>query len=265
MSEPTSIRTPSSPSIEEPLCRSALYGTLSLSLHRPSQANLDHLRSPDTTAALAAAVSLMESNAPNDACSGLEARLGVWLPAIESLTMDSWQSGYTRMFGHTARGKVCPYETEYGQQGLFEQPRQLAKISGFYRAFGLEAAGVGHERADHASCELEFLEFLCRKEAVAAEMEDSGTLEETQKAMRLFLRDHVGRFARAFARHLEENDPDGFYGQLGSLLFDYVTLECQRAGIPPGLALLQIREADDDSTPMACGGQEELVQLRVPS
>jgi TorA maturation chaperone TorD len=211
------------------------------------------------------AVSLMEANAAGDTSSGLAVRLEDWLRAIESLTLDTWQSGYTRIFGHTARGKVCPYETEYGQQGLFEQPRQLAKISGFYRAFGLEVTGVGHERADHVSCELEFLDFLCRKEAVAAEMGDEVSLEETRKAARLFLRDHVGRFACAFARLLQENDPSGFYGELGGLLFEYVTFECHRIDVHPGLPLLQFRPADDDSTPMLCGGREELVQLRVPS
>jgi TorA maturation chaperone TorD len=252
-------------SIDEPLCRSALYGVLSLSLHRPSQADLDYLRSRDTRVALMTAVSLMEPSAPGDASSDLAVRLNQWLRAVEALTLDAWQSGYTRTFGHTARGKVCPYETEYGQQGLFEQPRQLAKISGFYGAFGLELTHVGHERADHASCELEFLDFLCRKEAVAIEMNDEANREETQKGIRLFLRDHVGRFACAFARLLQKNDPGGFYGELGGLLLVFVTLECRRLDVRPGLPLLQLRPEDDDPAPMACGGQEELVQLKVPS
>lgn len=261
MSEPTSTRTRFSSAIDEPLCRSALYGVLSLGLHRPGQAGLDRLRSPDTRAALRGAVSLLE---PGGSRSDLAAALEEWLQSVESLTLEDWQSSHTRIFGHTARGKVCPYETEYGQQGLFEQPRQLARISGFYRAFGLEA-GVERERADHASCELEFLDFLSRREAVAVERDDESSLMETQKAMRLFMRDHMGRFGCAFARLLEENDPGGFYGKLGAFLHAFVTLECERLEVRPGLALLQLRPADDDATQPACGGTEDLVQLRVPT
>ena len=264
MSAPTSIRTPSR-SLDEPLSRSGLWGVLALGLHRPGQAGLDYVRGGETRPALLTAVSLLEANPPDDATAGLAARLEDWMQAFESLSLDAWQSAYKRIFGHTARGRACPYETEYGQQGLFEQPRQLARISGFYRAFGLEVTGEGRERADHASCELEFLGFLCRKEAVVIETNDEVSLEETQRAIRLFLRDHVGRFACAFARLLRENDSGGFYGELGGLLLDFVTLECHRLNVPPGLPLLKLRPEEDDSTPMACGGQEELVQLRVPS
>jgi len=211
------------------------------------------------------AVSLLESGAQRQVSSGLAVRLEDWLHAADALTPDAWQSGYTRLFGHTARGKVCPYETEYGHQGLFEQPRQLARISGFYRAFGLEMAGEPRERADHASCELEFMGFLCRKEAVAIESNDTDSLEETQKGIRFFLRDHLGRFAGAFARLLQENDPGGFHGNLGGLLHAVVALDCFRFGVRPGPALLQLRPEDDDSTPMACGGSDELVQLGAPS
>jgi len=203
--------------------------------------------------------------APPDDSISLAAALDGWLSAIEPLTLDGWQSSQTWIFGHTARGRVCPYGTEYGNQGIFEQPRQLAAISGFYRAFGLQLARHGRERADHACCELEFLGFLCRKEAFAAETGDQASLQETQKAARLFLRDHLGRFASAFASLLQEHDPVGFYRELGRFLSTFLAHLCRHFDVPPGPAMLRLRPEDDGPAPMACGGSEELVQLRLPS
>jgi TorA maturation chaperone TorD len=185
-----------------------------------------------------------------------------WIATLSGLTLDAWESAHARLFGHTLRGQVCPYESEYGLEGLFTQPRQLARIMGFYRAFGLETAEAERERADHVSCELEFVDFLSRKEAVASEAGDPELLAETQKALRLFLKDHLGRFGRAFAKLLRESDPAGYFGVLGDLLYDFLGLECLRLGIPPGLELLPLNPAEDENVPMACGDQSELVQLR---
>ena len=171
---------------------------------------------------------------------------------------------FEKLFGHTARGTVCPYETEYGQEGLFEQPRQLATIMGYYQAFGLTTRTEERERADHAGCELEFLDFLCRKEAYAIESGDEAMRSETRKAQRLFLKDHLGRFGRAFARLLREQEPDGFFGGLGDLLFAFLTWEYGRFRIEPGAVVLPLRSAEDDAVPMACGGQQDLIQLGVP-
>ena len=47
-------------------------------------------------------------------------------------------SRYRFLFGHTARGEITPYETEYGNEALFQQPQELGDLMGFYRAFGLD-------------------------------------------------------------------------------------------------------------------------------
>ncbi|MBI3694363.1 MAG: molecular chaperone TorD family protein [Acidobacteria bacterium] len=274
---------------DEALCRSAIYSALSLGLSRPSPERLDSLRSEEARVALSEAARFLAAAVAQPlGCrvetrldTGAETSLGAarksacateelpastsdWIRTLSALTLDGWLSSHARLFGHTARGQVCPYEAEYGQEGLFAQPRQLARIMGFYRAFGLETAEVERERADHVSCELEFLDFLCRKEAIALEANDPELLVETQKAMRLFLKDHLGRFGPAFARLLRECDAGGFFGALGDVLFDFLGLECRRLGIPPGLALLPLRPAEEETVPMACGDQSELVQLNVP-
>ena len=260
---------------DEALARSVLYGVLSLALYVPTEETLRRLQTENTKQTLQEAASFLVGSAQEetekpqaepgaDEDMNLVARMEEWLWTFEALTLDQWLTTHGRLFGHTARGVVCPYEAEYGQEGLFEQPRRLATIVGFYSAFGLTPRETERERPDHLSCELEFLDFLSRKEALALELGDEPTRSETHKALRLFLKDHVGRFGLAFARSLREQDPEGFHGKLGDVLFDFLAMECRRVRVQAGPLLLQLRSAEEDNVPMACGGESELIQLQVP-
>ncbi len=254
------------------LCRSVLYGALSVGLYVPSEATLCALQSKNMKLAVQAAALLLadgqETEAGQEDAPGVAADLvrsvEDWLRTLEPFTLEEWLGAHGRLFGHTARGPVCPYEAEYGQEGLFEQPRQLAKITGFYKAFGLTPRESERERPDHISCELEFLEFLSRKEAFALHLGDEAMWSETRKAVRLFLRDYTGKFGLAFARLLREQDPAGFCGKLGDVLSSFLKMECRRVGVQPGPLMLPLRSAEEDKVPMACGDQSELVQLQVP-
>jgi TorA maturation chaperone TorD len=166
---------------------------------------------------------------------------------------------------------VCPFETEYGPDGAFRQPQELADIAGYYLAFGLRPSEGADERVDHAACECEFMEFLARKEAFALgsgqaasdEPESAEWLDTIQGAARRFLREHLGRFGRAFASLLMKEDTDGFHGALGAVLFRFLGKECQRFGLPAGPATLELRAPLADDTPMACGRPEtELIQIQ---
>lgn len=163
---------------------------------------------------------------------------------------------HRRLFGHSARGAVPPYETEYGAEALFQQPQEMGDLMGFYNAFGLALNGRQHERADHVSCECEFLCFLALKEAYALEHGDDSMLEETRKAERLFLRDHLARFLPAFAKKLVREDAGGLYGFLGGVGYGFIVLECARFSVRLGPENLTLRPADDERVPMACGSGE---------
>ena len=131
-------------------------------------------------------------------------------------------SRYRVLFGHTARGPIPPYETEYGNEALFQQPQELGDLMGFYHAFGLGLKQDQRERADHVSCECEFLMFLSLKEAYALENDNREMLVETRKAEKLFLRDHLARFLPTFSAKLDREDPSGFYGMLAGLCLQFV-------------------------------------------
>ena len=178
-------------------------------------------------------------------------------PNADADCTTAFSSRYRELFGHTASGPIPPYETEYGNEALFQQPQELGDLMGFYNAFGLTLKSGMRERPDHISCECEFLMFLALKESYALEHESQEMLAETQKAGKLFLRDHLGRFLPTFAFKLGRQEDSGFYGSLGELCLRFVSAECARLHVPSGAANLGLRPADDDRVPMACGSGAE--------
>ena len=157
------------------------------------------------------------------------------------------------------RGPVPPYETEYGEDTLFQQPHEMGDLAAFLRAFGLRIDPARRERIDHIACELEFMAFLCRKEAHALEVGDAEMLGETRRAERMFLKDHLARFAPSFAARTMKADPEGPYGSLAGLCLELVRAECRRQDVPLGPGMLRLREPVDDKAPMACGAAPECV------
>lgn len=247
MSEPPS--TPTRSELEPALCRAALYRTLSLGLGAAPKQLERFLSCFDPAAVCAAAARLDRDRA--DAVSPAAWHLATVYEGLEPRLLAD-QLG--RLFGHTARGATPPYETEYQLDAPYSQPQQLADIGGFYAAFGLRLGSGVHERPDHLSCECEFLMFLCRKEAFALEHGDQTMLQVTRSAQRLFLRDHLGRFAPVFASRALRQDPEGPCGALADLLLALVRSECAAFQIQCGPSLLELRSADEESVPVACGG-----------
>ncbi len=238
--------------VDASLARSVLYGTLAVGFRPPSSKYRERLLSAEGRSVIRRAGEFLCSRAEGTNLVAATDRLTV--PDAEE--PEVLRVRYQRIFGHTARGLVCPFETEYGVQGLFRQPQELADISGYYLAFGLRPRTGAGERGDHVACECEFLDFLNRKEAVAAEKGDLPMAEETAKAIRGFLRDHLGRFGRAFAGRLLKADPDGYYGALAALLHELLVLEAGRLDLPLGREVLELRSSAPDQVPMACGRPE---------
>jgi putative dimethyl sulfoxide reductase chaperone len=242
--------------IDLALCRATLYSALALGFRPPSEAGIARLATPDNTAALADAATILDPTAELNLLAGVAALAKAACSGVSALA-----SSYLALFGHTARGSVPPYETEYGNEALFQQPQELSDLMGFYHAFGLTMKLGEYERPDHVSCECEFLSFLALKEAYALEHQQSEMLEETRKAQRLFLKDHLGRFLPTFAQQLSREDRSGFYNQLGKLCLRLVTEESARLNVTLGGINLPLRAADDDRVPMACGSGTECTAM----
>ena len=212
----------------------------------PTDETVARLVAPEGVAALADAAAVLDEEAEGGLAAGVRRLAGA--PGLDALA-----AGYQRLFGHTARGAVPPYETEYGADALFQPIHEMSDLVAFYRAFGLRLRVEAHERPDHVACECEFLAFLARKEAYARDRGDEAMLDATEQATRRFLRDHLGRWAPAFGGLLARRDPDGFFGALGALCVEFAGGECRRLGVPAGPDVLRLRSTALPAVPAACG------------
>jgi DMSO reductase family type II enzyme chaperone len=183
-------------------------------------------------------------------------------PVITSCSPNELESEYLRAFGHTISKECPPYEAEYDQAHIFQKSHALADIAGFYRAFGLELGPDFKDRLDHISVELEFMHFLCLKEAYAL---DKGHTEEQlavcREAQAKFLGEHLGLWVFAFAERLDKKATGRLYELMAHLLSAFLTFEMRSLGLEPGkvrgLGVLEPLEQE----PLDC----EACPLVIPS
>jgi len=245
------------------LARAAVYRTFSLAFQAPTEGGLRATGAFDEFAILRHAF----RSAGIDSIADLD-------DYVERLRQDGREikalaDQYWRVFGHTVRGLVCPCETEYGDDNKYQQPQQLADISGYYLAFGLTPLSASELRHDHVACECEFMSFLNLKQALFLERcgatpGGAETLDVTYRAERTFLRDHLGRFGRALASCLAAEATGPYYGAWGMLFLRWLDHECVRVGVDGGPSDLTVRTDFSDEAPMACGSASDLIQILRP-
>jgi DMSO reductase family type II enzyme chaperone len=238
--------------LDSAYCRAALYSALAIGFQAPTAENLSGLLTEESKSSLTITADMLYPARQPDLISLIHD-----FPNADADCTTAFSSRYRELFGHTASGPIPPYETEYGNEALFQQPQELGDLMGFYHAFGLTLKQGQGERADHVSCECEFLMFLTLKEVYALENDNREMLAETRKAEKLFLRDHLARFLPTFAAKLDREDPSGFYDVFAGLCLRFVTAECARLQVACGAANLGLRPADDSRVPMACGSGVE--------
>ncbi len=152
---------------------------------------------------------------------------------LQSTTLDALLEEYLSTFGSATVAVDCPaYEMYFGRSHIFQQSHELADISGFYRAFGLEVSKDDTaNRWDHIAVELEFLHFITYKLAYA--MENHG--DEEQKAClaakKKFLNAHIGVWIQAFSKAVEKKSPGGFYRHAANLANRFVHLDMEDLGV----------------------------------
>jgi len=145
---------------------------------------------------------------------------------LAGLSDAALRQAYVACFGHALSKECPPYEAEYGQAHIFEKTQTLADVAGFYKAFGLQTSETVKDRPDHLAIELEFMEFLCQKQAFA---ERQGHPPERaalcRDAQRAFLDGHLGRWAFSFVHHLIRKSPAGLFAGFAGLLEVFLAQE----------------------------------------
>jgi TorA maturation chaperone TorD len=137
------------------------------------------------------------------------------LTALQGLTegdLANLQETYVGLFRIQRDGTLClPYESfhrdPYGQAAGWV----TAQLEREYAAAGLALAPSLQDLPDHVAVELEFMAFLCAREAQAWEEEALPAGFQALKEQQAFLEEHLGFWFPAFARQVMTTDPQGLY------------------------------------------------------
>ena len=226
--------------------RSHVYAFLAQAFAEPEPAALAWLRQ-----ALPAAESALTAIGATESCAALAGMRR----EIDGLADESFAAAHHHVFGHLISGDCPPYEGEYGNAHIFQKTQCLADNAGFLRAFGLAPAPGLTDRLDHISVELEFLHVLAAKEAYAlAHGHGEERLAIVRDATRKYLKDHLGRWALAFAARLESKAQDGPYAALAKLLNAFLAEEAHALDIAPVPLAAAPFQSEPDDQPAGCEG-----------
>lgn len=264
-----STPTPSDPT-ERAESRARLYALLANAWAHPESALVSALMNRETSG-LALTLGSGFSAALDAAIAALLASCDQLRGRSEIEALAQLGSEHAKLFGHSVRGSCPPYELEYGQSEIIQQTAELADIAGFYRAFGMDLQESAFERGDHICVECEFLGVLCAKQAWALREGQTAMAETCNDAQRLFLRDHLARWAPAFSHRVTVAAPEGFYGRVAALTAALMESDCADFDIAVGPQWIELRPADPekdaaiDCGPTVCesGAPEQLVQIGI--
>jgi DMSO reductase family type II enzyme chaperone len=146
---------------------------------------------------------------------------------------EAMEPAYVRLNTFSTSPDAPMFETAYFGSDAQQQTQRMADIAGFYRAFGVESVS-GVLRPDDLPVELEFMAYLCRKEAYAAEHMGAPRVGQARRAQRMFLQEHLGRWAPVLGQKLASSEDAGpFYRLCGETLAGWVQRECHECGAAP--------------------------------
>ncbi len=238
MSDPTSIKTPYR--ADKLLVRSQCYRLLAVFLRHPKMGGGKNLTQ---TLLKDCKKLLVDIEAPwkNRLLEHVK-KLGSIIPPISKR---EWIGEYEYCFGHTAHSKVSPYELEYGEEHSHREPQELADITAFYQAFGLQVSENSRERGDHISVECEFMHFLNFKMIYALERGEKDHAVICEEAALRFLSDHLARWIPAFATRLGRTSRSDWMRAIADFCLAFILTECEIQGIEAGDQNLPVRVIEE--------------------
>jgi nitrate reductase assembly molybdenum cofactor insertion protein NarJ len=142
------------------------------------------------------------------------------------------EARYAALF-ELGKSRISLYETEHGRMRGMSKGNDLADISGFYLAFGLE---IDRERSpemlDQLAVELEFCAHLLFKLSLLQELEDQEGVSIVEEALAHFIEHHVGRYVSTVAgAPAVSGDP--CYGPILTWCDTLIKGECEYLHVAP--------------------------------
>ncbi|MEE8470837.1 MAG: molecular chaperone TorD family protein [Dehalococcoidia bacterium] len=126
---------------------------------------------------------------------------------------------FVRLFRGVRRGlsPPPPYESVYVDSGFVHGP-STDQVKREYQQFNL--TGHDGEPPDHLALELDFMRFLCEKEAEA--WQNDQLPRDLLEAEQRFLDEHLARWVPAFCANIRESCRTGFYSGVADVTEDWI-------------------------------------------
>lgn len=155
-----------------------------------------------------------------------------FLAALKRLPEDRaerLQQDYLRLFSMGRDEPPClPYASLYGERDGWPGPAAAARVQQLYATCGLALSpALAGELPDHVAVELEFMSFLCGREAEQWTGGAVGYALGILEQQRPFLSDHLGRWLPRFAHRLGKAARAGFYLRLADASLAFVDHDTQ--------------------------------------
>ncbi|MBW2272085.1 MAG: molecular chaperone TorD family protein [Deltaproteobacteria bacterium] len=188
------------PEAQRAAARSRAYAALAQAFEYPDAELCDASRSGELEKALRGILEAVDPGLCEDAD---------WEALADPGEGDDLAVEFTRLFDVGASGPPCPL---YG--GLYGGARMknMEEAVRFYNHFGLTLSESPRELPDHVTTELEFLHFLCYREAET--IESGQDPDAYRRAQRDFITRHPGRWIPLLRKRLESENPMRFFLEL---------------------------------------------------
>ncbi|GAA0204541.1 TorD/DmsD family molecular chaperone [Halobaculum roseum] len=179
--------------------RAALYAVVAGAFCYPEESNVAELTD-------AAAVESMREAADRLGCGGAAGDLADALGSPD-LDAETLADGYNALFGlpgDDGEYPVVPYEATYTvRDDLSAKQRRIATVSGLLDSLDLDRSDAFHDRHDHVAVELEIMQVLAARRAVAeADPDDEGDARTLELAEATVLETHLADFLPGLAHDL---------------------------------------------------------------
>ncbi|MDO8532217.1 MAG: molecular chaperone TorD family protein [Dehalococcoidia bacterium] len=134
--------------------------------------------------------------------------------ALGPLQISDIQKAYCSLFvGSSARSPVPLHESPYLDPRGMAPGKVLVQVEAQYTAAGLRSS-PSVETPDHVATEMEFVSFLCGKEAEAWRSVDVNQALDLLSRQKTFLEAHLFRWLPFLENAVARRDRDGFYAEV---------------------------------------------------
>ena len=129
---------------------------------------------------------------------------------------------YYRLFGGWGRALAYPYESSYRDPYGMLMSEYAVAVLEQYREDGIALSADFKELPDHISAELEYMAYLCAKEAQAGEDGEAEEVLKFRRRQHLFLQEHLGVWLPEFCRNVLTSADTSFYRCVGTVTKELV-------------------------------------------